>query len=259
MGYTDVVRGTIAAGDDITRMPPHRRASPGWAGWRRSGRSCLLDVEENFIGVATGTLGPGGGLRVVSRLEERRGSRGNHLSGGEQQMLAIARADDQSRPAPARRAARGSGADHRRGADRGDPANDRRSGNRLILVEQHAEVALSLTEDAIVPSGDIVHRARSRDRLADHVTLDRLIGLQLAEQPRRPADRQRWIGCKARSRSRCSAMNLRTADWRLMSSCGDSARPGSRAPPPRRGSPAPPPRASARPCRRGFETARPWR
>ena len=57
-------------------------------------------------------------------------------------------------------------------------------GTAVILVEQHAEVALSLTEDAIVlERGAIVHRARSRDLLADHVTLDRLIGLQLAEQP----------------------------------------------------------------------------
>ncbi len=57
-------------------------------------------------------------------------------------------------------------------------------GTAFILVEQHAEVALSLTDDAIVlERGAIVHRARSRDLLADHATLDRLIGLRLAEQP----------------------------------------------------------------------------
>ena len=51
------------------------------------------------------------------------------------------------------------------------------------LVEQHAEVALSLTDDAIVlERGSIVHRARSQDLLKEQATLDRLIGLRLAEQ-----------------------------------------------------------------------------
>jgi branched-chain amino acid transport system ATP-binding protein len=56
-------------------------------------------------------------------------------------------------------------------------------GTAFILVEQHAEVALSLTSDAIVlERGAIVHRARSQDLLKDHATLDRLIGLRLAEE-----------------------------------------------------------------------------
>ena len=50
------------------------------------------------------------------------------------------------------------------------------------LVEQHAEIALSLTGDAIVRErGRIVQRARSRDLLKDEATLDRLIGLRLAQ------------------------------------------------------------------------------
>jgi branched-chain amino acid transport system ATP-binding protein len=57
-------------------------------------------------------------------------------------------------------------------------------GTAFILVEQHAEVALSLTDEAVViERGSIVHRARSRDLLADQATLDRLIGLRLDEQP----------------------------------------------------------------------------
>ncbi len=55
-------------------------------------------------------------------------------------------------------------------------------GTAFILVEQRAEVALSLTRDAIVlERGSIVHRARSQDLLGDHATLDRLIGLRLQE------------------------------------------------------------------------------
>ena len=54
-------------------------------------------------------------------------------------------------------------------------------------VEQHTEVALSLTDDAIVlERGNIVHRARSRDLLKEQATLDHLIGLRLAEEPNAP-------------------------------------------------------------------------
>jgi branched-chain amino acid transport system ATP-binding protein len=63
-------------------------------------------------------------------------------------------------------------------------------GVAVILVEQHAEIALSLTDRAIVlERGSIVHRARSQDLLKDHAALDRLIGLRLAHQetiPRGP-------------------------------------------------------------------------
>jgi branched-chain amino acid transport system ATP-binding protein len=55
-------------------------------------------------------------------------------------------------------------------------------GTAFILVEQHAEIALSLTEHAIVlERGSIAHRARSRDLLKDEATLDRLIGLRLTQ------------------------------------------------------------------------------
>jgi branched-chain amino acid transport system ATP-binding protein len=49
-----------------------------------------------------------------------------------------------------------------------------------VLVEQHAEIALSLTQNAIViERGTIVHRARSAELLKDAATLDRLIGLKV--------------------------------------------------------------------------------
>ncbi len=54
-------------------------------------------------------------------------------------------------------------------------------GTAVMLVEQHAEIALSLTEHAILlERGAIVHRARSEDLLKDHATLDRYIGLRVA-------------------------------------------------------------------------------
>jgi branched-chain amino acid transport system ATP-binding protein len=55
-------------------------------------------------------------------------------------------------------------------------------GTAFILVEQHAAVALALTRDSIVlERGSIVYRGRSRQLRDDQATLDRLIGLRLAE------------------------------------------------------------------------------
>ena len=54
--------------------------------------------------------------------------------------------------------------------------------NAFILVEQHADIALSLTENALViERGRIVHSGPSAALLADQAALDRLIGLRLAE------------------------------------------------------------------------------
>ena len=53
-------------------------------------------------------------------------------------------------------------------------------GTAVILVEQHAEIALSLTENAVMlERGTIVHRARSEELKADSATLDRYIGLRV--------------------------------------------------------------------------------
>jgi len=118
-------------------------------------------------------------------LNERRASRGNHLSGGEQQMLAIARAlmtnpgllllDEPLEGLAPIIVEELAAAIRRMTVD---------EGTAFVLVEQHAEVALSLTDEAIVlERGSIVHRARSQDLLKEHAVLDRLIGLHLAEQP----------------------------------------------------------------------------
>ena len=55
-------------------------------------------------------------------------------------------------------------------------------GVAVILIEQHAELALSLTRDAaIMERGAIVHRATSAELLRDAATLDRYIGLRIGE------------------------------------------------------------------------------
>src|SRR2546428_11219726 len=95
MGYTRLHRGAIAwGGQDISRLAPHRRALLG-IGWVAQEREIFpsLTLEENLMVAAR--PGPWDLARVFDlfpRLAGRRRNMGNQLSGGEQQMLAIARA-----------------------------------------------------------------------------------------------------------------------------------------------------------------------
>ena len=58
----------------------------------------------------------------------------------------------------------------------------REDANAFILVEQHADIALSLTQNALVlERGRVVHSGPSAQLLADHALVDRLIGLKLVE------------------------------------------------------------------------------
>ena len=60
-------------------------------------------------------------------------------------------------------------------------------GTAIILVEQHADIALTLTENAIVlERGTIVHRSGSRELRDNHALLDRFIGLKLEESADAP-------------------------------------------------------------------------
>jgi branched-chain amino acid transport system ATP-binding protein len=85
-------------GDDMTGKPPHVIARRG-LGLVPEGRQVFptLTVEENLIATSRSeTAKPKWTLPSIyalfPRLAERRGNRGNKLSGGEQQMLAIGRA-----------------------------------------------------------------------------------------------------------------------------------------------------------------------
>jgi len=182
MGLTRLHGGSIRwCGDDIVRVPTYKRAHAG-LGWVPQERHMFpsLTVEEHLTVVARGGKWDLKKIYAIfPRLQERRDNMGNQLSGGEQQMLAIARAlmvsprillldEPMEGLAPIivqelLRVIRAL-------------VND--EGMSVIVVEQHARMALSLTQRAIVlDRGRIVHDSDSASLLADGDKLDRLVAV----------------------------------------------------------------------------------
>ncbi len=99
MGLIKPRAGCITvAGRDLTGAAPYRIAQAG-IGLVPEGRQVFptLSVEENLIATSANRFGAGRWTlervyQFLPRLKERRTNRGNELSGGEQQMLAIGRA-----------------------------------------------------------------------------------------------------------------------------------------------------------------------
>src|SRR5262245_18133512 len=99
MGIARLAHGRITlGGEDIGRLPTHEIARRGIA-WVPEERRVLpnLTVLENLRLGMIAAPGPNGGasldeaLEIFPRLRERASQKGRFLSGGEQQMLAIAR------------------------------------------------------------------------------------------------------------------------------------------------------------------------
>lgn len=96
-GWVIPRRGHIRfRGQDITRLPPHRRAALG-LGLVPQGRRIFpnLTVRENLTVAHRrrhGRWDLAAIYRLFPRLQEREGFRGSQLSGGEQSMLSLARA-----------------------------------------------------------------------------------------------------------------------------------------------------------------------
>jgi len=186
MGYTDVERGTILwRGRDITRAATHRRARDG-IGWVSQERDVFpsLTVEENLtVAARPGRWDLEAVYGLFPRIAERQESMGNHLSGGEQQMLTIARTL-MTNPALLLLDEPLEGlapivVEELAEAIKRMIADERIA---MVLVEQHAEIALALTENAVViERGTIAHQGPSRELWRDQASLDRFIGLSLAD------------------------------------------------------------------------------
>jgi branched-chain amino acid transport system ATP-binding protein len=182
MGLTRLHKGAIHwDGGDLARVPTWKRSRAG-VGWVPQERHMFpsLTVEEHLTVVARpGPWDLQKVYEVFPRLMERRRNMGNELSGGEQQMLAIARALmtnprilllDEPMEGLAPIIVQELVRVMRRLVEE--------TGMSVIVVEQHARLALSLTKRAIVlDRGRIVHESDSASLLADGDKLDRLVAV----------------------------------------------------------------------------------
>jgi branched-chain amino acid transport system ATP-binding protein len=168
-------------GKRVETLPAHRRSRLG-LGWVPQEREVFgsLTVEENLAVVAR----PGAWTidkiyDLFPRLGARRRNSGVQLSGGEQQMLAIARALatnpsvlllDEPVEGLAPLVIQELVAAIARMRAGGDLA--------ILMVEQKFEIALANSDRCLVMDhGEIVHRCASKELLHDQATLDRLIGV----------------------------------------------------------------------------------
>jgi len=185
VGVTRRHAGRITlAGVDITALPPHRRAAAG-IGWVPQERNIFksLTVDENLTAVArSGPWTAARAYEMFPRLAERKTNMGNQLSGGEQQMLAVARAlvlnpklllldEPLEGLAPIiveellRSIAR----------------VVRDEGMSAIIVEQNPRMILPITQTAVVlDRGSVVHTGDSEALLADPTQLDRWLAVARA-------------------------------------------------------------------------------
>jgi branched-chain amino acid transport system ATP-binding protein len=182
IGVTRHRGGTIElGGQNLTSMRPDKRAIAG-VGWVPQERNIFksLTVEENLTAVAR--PGPWTVDRVYEmfpRLKERRSNFGNRLSGGEQQMLAVGRAlvlnpkvvllDEPTEGlAPII-------IEELLSALKRIIRNE---GLSAIVVEQHAQKILGVTDNALIlDRGRIVHAGSSRSLIEDPAPLEQHLGV----------------------------------------------------------------------------------
>lgn len=185
MGLTQLHSGHMEwCGQSIVDMPTHRRAALG-LGLVPQTRDIFksLSVEENIIAGLRGDATLEEAYALFPRLKERRKNGGGQLSGGEQQMLSIARTL-MGRPKllmldePLEGLA----------PTICDMLMDvfeglaKAGATTIILVEQHADLAVGFADRVVIlDTGTIAYQGTTASIKADHTILDRFVGVGLAE------------------------------------------------------------------------------
>ncbi len=181
MGLTPPRQGRVEIfGLETTRWQPYRVAALG-VGYVPEGRRIFpnLTVDEN-LRVPIERPGPWTPQRIyelVPRLRERRQNRGRQLSGGEQEMLSIARAllvnprllilDEPSQglaPLIVREVFR-------------IVSQMRAEGISVLLVEQNVRMSLEIADRAyVLDNGEIVYQGSAKELAADEERVQALAG-----------------------------------------------------------------------------------
>jgi branched-chain amino acid transport system ATP-binding protein len=182
MGHTVLHSGKVdLGGRDISRLPIHLRARAGlgYVPQEREIFPSLSTLENLEIAARPGRWNTAAVFELFPQLAERQTNMGNQLSGGEQQMLAIARAlvgnpsvllmDEPTEGlAPVIVETLVAAMKRLRGED----------GLAILLVEQHSAVALDFAPRTLVMSrGRVVYDGESARLGADKALLESLIGV----------------------------------------------------------------------------------
>ena len=187
MGLTRLHRGSIRLnGEDITGLPAYRRSARG-LGLVPQTRDIFrsLSVEENLRSALRGDATIEEAYELFPRLKERRRNGGTQLSGGEQQMLAIARTL-MSRPTVLLldEPLEGLAPVIRDMLMRVFESLAAARQHTVVLVEQHVALALAFADRAILlDKGTIVFDGTAADLGRDTARLSRHIGVSLISDP----------------------------------------------------------------------------
>ena len=188
VGHTHLHQGRVMFEDeDVGSAAPWLRArlGMGYVPQERDIFPSLTVLENLSVGSRAGAWTLDKILDLFPLLAERTRHYGNQLSGGEQQMLSIARAlmlqpkllllDEPFEGL----------APNLVDMLAGVFGELRRSGLSIVLVEQHARLALRMTDEAIVlVRGRIVLQRLSRDLLDDPAALEDALTVQQAVDTR---------------------------------------------------------------------------
>ncbi len=186
VGLTPPRSGRVTLfGQDITGWPPYRIAAAG-VGFVPEGRKVFanLTVDEN-LRVPLERPGPYDIAKVYDlfpRLRQRKDNLGRQLSGGEQEMLSIARAlllnpkllilDEPSQglaPLIVKEVFR-------------IVAQMREEGIAVLLVEQNVRMSLEISDDAyVLDHGEMVYSGSAADLRADEARIQALAGASAEE------------------------------------------------------------------------------